>query len=69
MWDVLFQTYDVCRLSLCAVMTAEKTVMLQVILCSVFLIWISCVFLPPGTIGFFACFWFVTKIYSVVKVD
>ena len=22
-----------------------------------------------GTIGFFACFWFVTKIYSVVKVD
>ncbi|CAG09824.1 unnamed protein product, partial [Tetraodon nigroviridis] len=23
----------------------------------------------PGTIGFFACFWFVNKIYSVVKVD
>lgn len=23
----------------------------------------------PGTIGFFGCFWFVTKIYSVVKVD
>lgn len=22
-----------------------------------------------GTIGFFACFWFVTKIYGVVKVD
>lgn len=22
-----------------------------------------------GTIGFFACFWFVRKIYSVVKVD
>lgn len=22
-----------------------------------------------GTIGFFACFWFVNKIYSVVKVD
>lgn len=26
-------------------------------------------FLLTGTIGFFACFWFVTKIYSVVKVD
>ncbi|KAH0624514.1 hypothetical protein JD844_032065 [Phrynosoma platyrhinos] len=26
-------------------------------------------FLFTGTIGFFACFWFVTKIYSVVKVD
>lgn len=25
--------------------------------------------LSLGTIGFFACFWFVTKIYSVVKVD
>lgn len=25
--------------------------------------------LSSGTIGFFACFWFVTKIYSVVKVD
>jgi len=22
-----------------------------------------------GSIGFFSCFWFVTKIYSVVKVD
>lgn len=26
-------------------------------------------FLLTGTIGFFACFWFVRKIYSVVKVD
>ncbi|XP_052784678.1 transmembrane 9 superfamily member 2-like [Mya arenaria] len=26
-------------------------------------------FMLTGTIGFFACFWFVTKIYSVVKVD
>lgn len=26
-------------------------------------------FLLTGTIGFFACFWFVSKIYSVVKVD
>ncbi|XP_072519958.1 transmembrane 9 superfamily protein member 5 isoform X1 [Salminus brasiliensis] len=26
-------------------------------------------FLFTGTIGFFACFWFVHKIYSVVKVD
>jgi len=26
-------------------------------------------FLLTGTIGFFSCFWFVTKIYSVVKVD
>ncbi|KAK2152562.1 hypothetical protein LSH36_325g02079 [Paralvinella palmiformis] len=26
-------------------------------------------FLLAGTIGFFSCFWFVTKIYSVVKVD
>lgn len=26
-------------------------------------------FLLTGSIGFFACFWFVTKIYSVVKVD
>ena len=25
--------------------------------------------LITGTIGFFACFWFVRKIYSVVKVD
>lgn len=27
------------------------------------------VFILTGTIGFFACFWFVTKIYSVVHVD
>uniref|UniRef100_A0A8C2ZLW9 Transmembrane 9 superfamily member n=1 Tax=Cyclopterus lumpus TaxID=8103 RepID=A0A8C2ZLW9_CYCLU len=26
-------------------------------------------FLFTGSIGFFSCFWFVTKIYSVVKVD
>merc|ERR1712066_1106588 len=26
-------------------------------------------FLLTGTIGYFACFWFVRKIYSVVKVD
>lgn len=26
-------------------------------------------FLLAGTIGFYACFWFVRKIYSVVKVD
>ncbi|XP_033638145.1 transmembrane 9 superfamily member 2-like [Asterias rubens] len=26
-------------------------------------------FLFTGSVGFFACFWFVTKIYSVVKVD
>ncbi|XP_013860220.1 transmembrane 9 superfamily protein member 5 [Austrofundulus limnaeus] len=26
-------------------------------------------FLFTGTVGFFACFWFVNKIYSVVKVD
>ncbi|XP_059240795.1 transmembrane 9 superfamily member 2-like [Mustela nigripes] len=26
-------------------------------------------FLFTGTIGFFSCFWFITKIYSVVKVD
>ncbi|XP_048389054.1 transmembrane 9 superfamily member 2 isoform X4 [Stegostoma tigrinum] len=26
-------------------------------------------FLLTGTIGYIACFWFVTKIYSVVKVD
>jgi len=25
--------------------------------------------LLTGTIGFFACFWFTSKIYSVVKVD
>lgn len=33
------------------------------------LIVVFCFFLLTGTIGFFACFWFVTKIYSVVKVD
>ncbi|XP_065316512.1 transmembrane 9 superfamily member 2-like isoform X2 [Gordionus sp. m RMFG-2023] len=26
-------------------------------------------FLLTGTIGFFACYWFISKIYSVVKVD
>ncbi|ELT97770.1 hypothetical protein CAPTEDRAFT_180051 [Capitella teleta] len=26
-------------------------------------------FILTGSIGFFSCFWFVTKIYSVVKVD
>lgn len=26
-------------------------------------------FLLTGTIGFIACFWFIRKIYSVVKVD
>lgn len=26
-------------------------------------------FLLTGTIGFMACFWFIRKIYSVVKVD
>ncbi|KAK0048949.1 transmembrane 9 superfamily member 2 [Biomphalaria pfeifferi] len=26
-------------------------------------------FITTGSIGFFACFWFVSKIYSVVKVD
>lgn len=26
-------------------------------------------FLLTGSIGFFACFWFIRKIYSVVKVD
>jgi len=30
---------------------------------------VVCFFLLTGTIGFFACFWFVRKIYSVVKVD
>lgn len=29
----------------------------------------SLIVLFTGTIGFFACFWFVTKIYSAVKVD
>jgi len=32
-------------------------------------IMVFCFFLLTGTIGFFACFWFVRKIYSVVKVD
>jgi len=30
---------------------------------------VFCFFLLTGTIGFFACFWFTRKIYSVVKVD
>ncbi|XP_046577899.1 transmembrane 9 superfamily member 2-like [Haliotis rubra] len=30
---------------------------------------VFCFFLLTGSIGFFSCFWFVTKIYSVVKVD
>ena len=25
--------------------------------------------LRPGTVGFVACFWFVWKIYSIVKID
>ncbi|KAJ8281648.1 hypothetical protein COCON_G00041670 [Conger conger] len=33
------------------------------------LIMVLIFFLFTGTIGFFACFWFVSKIYSVVKVD
>uniref|UniRef100_A0A8D3EBL9 Transmembrane 9 superfamily member n=1 Tax=Scophthalmus maximus TaxID=52904 RepID=A0A8D3EBL9_SCOMX len=33
------------------------------------LIMVLIFFLFTGTIGFFACFWFVNKIYSVVKVD
>ncbi|XP_078470234.1 transmembrane 9 superfamily member 2-like [Lampetra fluviatilis] len=33
------------------------------------LIMVLLFFLFTGTIGFFACFWFVRKIYSVVKVD
>ncbi|XP_071453601.1 transmembrane 9 superfamily member 2 [Hetaerina americana] len=33
------------------------------------LIMVFLFFLLTGTIGFFACFWFVRKIYSVVKVD
>jgi len=32
-------------------------------------IMVFCFFLVTGTIGFFASFWFVRKIYSVVKVD
>lgn len=32
-------------------------------------IMVFCFFLLTGCIGFFACFWFVRKIYSVVKVD
>ncbi|CAL8106103.1 unnamed protein product [Calicophoron daubneyi] len=31
------------------------------------IVWLA--FLLTGTIGFFACFWFVRKIYAVVKVD
>ncbi|XP_046747461.1 transmembrane 9 superfamily member 2 isoform X3 [Diprion similis] len=33
------------------------------------LIMVFLFFLLTGSIGFFACFWFVRKIYSVVKVD
>ncbi|XP_077866353.1 LOW QUALITY PROTEIN: transmembrane 9 superfamily member 2-like [Saccoglossus kowalevskii] len=33
------------------------------------LIMVTLFFLFCGTVGFFACFWFVVKIYSVVKVD
>uniref|UniRef100_UPI00358ED3DD transmembrane 9 superfamily member 2-like n=1 Tax=Myxine glutinosa TaxID=7769 RepID=UPI00358ED3DD len=33
------------------------------------LIMVLIFFLFTGTIGFFACFWFVRKIYAVVKVD
>jgi transmembrane 9 superfamily protein 2/4 len=33
------------------------------------LIMVFLFFLLSGTVGFFACFWFVRKIYSVVKVD
>uniref|UniRef100_A0A1W7R9E2 Transmembrane 9 superfamily member n=2 Tax=Hadrurus TaxID=88315 RepID=A0A1W7R9E2_9SCOR len=33
------------------------------------LIMVFLFFLLAGTVGFFACFWFVRKIYSVVKVD
>lgn len=33
------------------------------------LIMVFLFFLLTGTIGFFACFWFVRKIYSVVKID
>lgn len=33
------------------------------------LIMVFLFFLLTGTIGFFSCFWFVRKIYSVVKVD
>ncbi|KAJ8310871.1 LOW QUALITY PROTEIN: hypothetical protein KUTeg_012736 [Tegillarca granosa] len=33
------------------------------------LIMVCLFFVLTGTIGFFSCFWFVTKIYSVVKVD
>ncbi|XP_065575897.1 transmembrane 9 superfamily member 2-like isoform X2 [Artemia franciscana] len=32
-------------------------------------IMVALFFIMTGTIGFFACFWFVRKIYSVVKVD
>lgn len=33
------------------------------------LIMVFLFFLMTGTIGFMACFWFIRKIYSVVKVD
>jgi len=33
------------------------------------LIMVFLFFLMTGTVGFFACFWFTRKIYSVVKVD
>lgn len=33
------------------------------------LIMVFLFFLLTGSIGFFACFWFIRKIYSVVKVD
>ncbi|CAH0380589.1 unnamed protein product [Bemisia tabaci] len=33
------------------------------------LIMVFLFFLMTGSIGFFACFWFIRKIYSVVKVD
>lgn len=33
------------------------------------LIMVFLFFLLTGTVGFFACFWFTRKIYSVVKVD
>ncbi|KAK2719092.1 transmembrane 9 superfamily member 2-like [Artemia franciscana] len=32
-------------------------------------IMVTLFFIMTGTIGFFACFWFVRKIYSIVKVD
>ena len=33
------------------------------------LIMTAFVFLFTGSIGFFACYWFVRKIYGAVKVD